>query len=266
VILENQVVTKVQHHSATELLRSTQGGSERLQDLPFHEELTINVADSGYGKARYLSVIGACGNTVVVVRLAGNRKLYKVMPEGSGSSRRGHPKWFGEVFDLKDETTWGKPDEEICVEATTRKGKILRVTIERWHGLLMRGKEDAPMHNRPFDLVRCLVFDEGVKGSTSENWWEICCLAYIQLWLATSLSEKIPRPWEKYKPEFKNRTIPGPSQVQRDFARIVRAFGTPAVSPKPRGNSPGRKKGYFPRRRIPRTVVYKEHSPPKKVA
>ena len=38
------------------------------------------------------------------------------------------------------------------------------------------------------------------------------------------------------------------------------------ISPKPRGNSPGRKKGYSPGRRVPRNVIYKGGSPPKKVA
>ena len=281
------------------------------KDLPFHEQLTVNVADAGYSTARYLSVIGAYGNNVVVARLAGNRKLYRMISDAPGRSGRGHPKWFGEVFDLKDETTWGKPDEEVITEIITRKGTVLQVKIERWNNLLMRGKKDAPMHNRPFDLVRCRVFnDKGelvfkrplwltVLGSRrgeistehvyeayrrrydlehffrfgknkllldrfrtstvehEENWWELCCLAYTHLWLAASLSEKIPRPWEKYKPEFRNRTIPGPAQVQRDFVRIIRAIGTPAVSPKPRGNSPGRKKGHLQARRIPRTVIYK---------
>jgi hypothetical protein len=75
-----------------------------------------------------------------------------------------------------------------------------------------------------------------------ENWWQIVQLAYIQLWLARSLAVALPRPWERYLPPPE----PGcaaPATVQRNFERIIQEIGTPAQSPKPRGNSPGRTKG-----------------------
>ena len=75
-----------------------------------------------------------------------------------------------------------------------------------------------------------------------ENWWQIVQLAYIQLWLARSLAEALPNPWERYLPQPE----PGcaaPSTVQRNFERIIRQIGTPAQPPKPRHNSPGRAKG-----------------------
>ena len=75
-----------------------------------------------------------------------------------------------------------------------------------------------------------------------ENWWQIVQLAYVQLWLARSLTEALPYPWERYLPPPE----PGcadPATVQRNFERIIREIGTPAQPPKPRGNSPGRAKG-----------------------
>lgn len=38
-------------------------------------------------------------------------------------------------------------------------------------------------------------------------------------------------------------TTQRPSQVQRDYGRIIRGIGTPAPIPKPRGKSPGRQLG-----------------------
>lgn len=85
-----------------------------------------------------------------------------------------------------------------------------------------------------------------------ENWWQIVQLAYLQLWLARFLVEQIPRPWERYLPQFKTG-LASPSVAQRGFGRIIRQFGTPAQPPKPRGYSPGRVKGVRlrPRERAP---------------
>ncbi|MGB0383716.1 MAG: transposase [Ardenticatenaceae bacterium] len=75
-----------------------------------------------------------------------------------------------------------------------------------------------------------------------ENWWQIVQLAYTQLWLAGPLAQHLPRPWEKYLPHPEGQ-IPSPSQVQRDFGRIIRQLGTPANSPKVRHKGTGRSKG-----------------------
>ncbi|WP_286019544.1 hypothetical protein, partial [Candidatus Venteria ishoeyi] len=42
-------------------------------------------------------------------------------------------------------------------------GRKLQVKLQRWNNLLMRGKIDAPMYEKPFDLVRCQVFDQQDK-------------------------------------------------------------------------------------------------------
>ena len=290
-------------------------------NLPFAGEFTVEAVDSYYSRARYMNLVGGYDNHVVLARLAANRVLYRkpVLIEGVPVSK-GHPKWYGESFDLKDETTWGNSDEEATIEFHTHKERLLRVKLERWNDLLMRGKRDAPMHEHLFDVVRCRVFDEqgnlvfkrpmwlmllgkrrrevsliqAYEGyrqrfdiehffrfgknrllfgqyQTSEieheeNWWELTCLAYTQMYLAAPLATNQPKPWERYLPQLKERRIPGPGQVQRDFRRIIRQFGTPACSPKRRGNSPGRIKGESPGARPRRPVVFKSKSSPKKAA
>jgi hypothetical protein len=89
-----------------------------------------------------------------------------------------------------------------------------------------------------------------------ENWWQIVQLAYVQLWLARSLAEALPNPWERYLP-LPEPGCASPATVQRDFERIIRQIGTPAQPPKPRGNSPGRAKGDKPPPR-PRQPVIKK--------
>jgi hypothetical protein len=89
-----------------------------------------------------------------------------------------------------------------------------------------------------------------------EKWWLLVHLAYLQLWIAHPVAQAVPRPWEPPRPAEPGQPLTA-TQVQRDFARIIRQFGTPAAAPKRRGNSPGRPKGrVLPRRPRP-AVVYK---------
>jgi len=89
-----------------------------------------------------------------------------------------------------------------------------------------------------------------------EKWWHIAHLAYLMLWVAHPLAQHLPRPWEKYLPKSKQKVIT-PAIVQRDFSRLISQLGSPARLPKPRGKSPGRKKGQRLARRPRHSVVYK---------
>lgn len=289
-------------------------------ELPFANELTVNVVDSAYSKAFYLSPVGAYDNHVEIARVASNRVFYRTPQSDKQTEGAGHPTWYGMPFDLKNAATWGKPDNEAVKTCTTHTGRELTVNLQRWHDLLMHGKRNAPMHERPFDLIRCQVFDtQGnsvfkkamwllVQGKRrrevstvtvyeayrqrydmehffrfgknnllidklqtpdsvhEENAWELGCLAYIQLALASPLSAALPRPWEVNLPQWKERRLPTPAQVQRDFPRIIREFGTPARSPKPRGISSGRQKGTSPGVRPRQPIVFKGRAPPSAVA
>lgn len=95
-----------------------------------------------------------------------------------------------------------------------------------------------------------------------ENWMTLVQLATVQLWLARDLASLRLRPWERYLPS-RTSGVASPSQVQRDWERIMRQIGTPARSPKRRGNSPGRAKGtrLAPRKRQP--VINKGQKQPK---
>lgn len=89
-----------------------------------------------------------------------------------------------------------------------------------------------------------------------EKWWQLGHIAYAQLWIARHVVDALPRPWERNLPAMKQRLI-SPALVQRDFARIIRQLGTPAQPPKPRGISPGRRKGTKLPKRLRRKVVVK---------
>lgn len=89
-----------------------------------------------------------------------------------------------------------------------------------------------------------------------ERWWHIVHIAYAMLWIARHLAQYLPRPWEKYLPAFKIKTI-SPNLVQRDFERLIQQLGTPAQPPKSRGKSSGRILGTKLPPRPPHFVVRK---------
>jgi hypothetical protein len=89
-----------------------------------------------------------------------------------------------------------------------------------------------------------------------ENWLTLVQLATVQLWLARDLTGIRLRPWERYLPQ-RASGVASPSQVQRDWERIIRLIGTPAQPPKRRGNAPGRAKSACPEHR-PRQPVIKK--------
>jgi hypothetical protein len=89
-----------------------------------------------------------------------------------------------------------------------------------------------------------------------ENWFVLVQLATVQLWLACEVAGVRLRPWERYLPQ-RASGVASPSQVQRDWERIIRQIGTPAQPPKRRGNAPGRAQGTRLERRPRQPVVKK---------
>lgn len=133
-----------------------------LQDnqMPFHRQLSVHVADSAYSAVEHLGRVGHLPDLVTVTRAAENRVFYRQSLPPEGGRPQGHPTWYGAPFNLKDPRTWGTPDATAETTFTTKKGRRYRVQLQGWHNLLMRGKRDLPMHCYPFTLIRAVVLDE----------------------------------------------------------------------------------------------------------
>ena len=95
-----------------------------------------------------------------------------------------------------------------------------------------------------------------------EYWWKFVPLAYVQLYLARQLADVLPKPWERYLPEYKDASQKTglektPSQTQRSFANILEMIGTPAKTSVPRGNPKGREFGVKPDKREAHPIHFK---------
>ena len=137
-----------------------------------------------------------------------------------------------------------------------------RYDVEHFRGamLLARAIARAGAFRVRFGKQRLLMTAyQTPEVEHEENWWQLTQLAYVQLWLARYLAERMPRPWERYLPRYTTESSKeaSPSEVQRDFGRIIQEIGTPAKVLKPRGKSKGRAKGERPEQRKRQQVIKK---------
>ena len=77
-----------------------------------------------------------------------------------------------------------------------------------------------------------------------------------QLWLAKDIIKDYHLPWQK--PQTQDNLTPG--RVAQSMLSLLMEIGTPAISPKPRGKSPGWKKDKKRKKRTRYPVVKKRQS------
>jgi len=161
------------------------------ENLPFHTALCVNAEDSGYSGVPHLGAVADLENLVTVVRLPGNRVVYRQPePLTEGKQPVGHPTWYGKPWRLKDSETWGPPDETAQTSFTTRKGRTYTVELQGWHDLVRRGKKDVPMYQYPFTLVRARVLDTDGKPIHQHELWLLVIgarrhkLSLVEIWEA----------------------------------------------------------------------------------
>ena len=92
--------------------------------LPLAHELSVEVVDSHYSQAGYLSPVGGYEHHVVISRLAANRTLYRAPPPSTDTGP-GHPLWYGETVKLSQAETLGPPDDTAELDWYSRSGAPL---------------------------------------------------------------------------------------------------------------------------------------------
>jgi hypothetical protein len=159
--------------------------------LPFHDDLCVQVADSGYSGLAFLGQVAPLPNVVTIVRLPGNRILHHPpAPEADAPKTAGHPTWYGERFDLSDPQSWGAPDAVAQTTFTTQQGRTLTVQLQGWHNLRRRGKQGLPMHRHPCTLVRARIVDANGQPVYHRELWLLVLgarrgeLSLVEVWEA----------------------------------------------------------------------------------
>ena len=152
--------------------------AEQIQHLlsdetfAFHNQLCVAVVDSALSAITFLGPTKPLNNLVTIARSRSNRVFYRKPPKSATRrKKRGHPKWYGQRFDLKDKATWTAPDVMETVGHTTRRGRQLTIHLKGWHNLLTRGTREHAMHDHPFTLIRIDVSDAAGQPVFSHPLW-----------------------------------------------------------------------------------------------
>jgi hypothetical protein len=170
----------------------------------------------------------------------------------------------------KEERTHEHPFDLLKVTVTDKKGKPvyrrpLWVIIVGARRREIYSKDAHIAYGRRYDIEHffrfgkqrlLLVNSQTCETHHEESWHWVGLLAYNMLYHARFLASAVRYPWEKKKVQVLS-SIERPSQVQRDYRRIIRKIGTPAPIPKPRGKSPGRQLGNKIGERSDRPVIRK---------
>ena len=148
VVAQKQLKTILNHSSA-----------------PWKGKLSVLVVDSLYSQRGFLGEQVKEENLVTISRIRSNRVFYhQFIPPEETAKSVGHPRWYGDKFDLKDETTWSEADEVIHSTFTTYRGREFNLKLSCWNQLLMRGTQNYKMHKHPFRLLQVVVSDD--QGQT----------------------------------------------------------------------------------------------------
>jgi hypothetical protein len=270
-------------------------GIEQLRAvLPLIKREVIVLADRWYAVACFVQACRELG-CAALIRLKRNRKVYRPAPPRTG--KRGAPCKHGPLFQGTRPETYGPADAEwegidehgkrVVVscwrglhfrEAPQTEGSRIRVQREaardskrdpreRW--FIWTGTTDIPLeqvrtwyrkrfsqeHGYRF-LKQDLLWQQAHLRTPEqmERWsWMVAC-ACNQLLLSKQLGQAVLRPWES-----KPRAVT-PRQVRRVMPSILSHLGTPAKPPKPRGKSPGWRKGRK-RTPAPRFAVVRKPKP-----
>lgn len=131
------------------------------------DELIAIAGDSDYSGVEYLYENQQYDNLVCVSRVRSDRTFHlphiasdEELLEKKGKG--GRRKQYGKKFKLPDSTTWHAPSEEVRFEETNKKGETYIVQMERWDGMIMKGKNKPKrmaMYKHPFSLIRITSID-----------------------------------------------------------------------------------------------------------
>lgn len=255
---------------------------EQLKALKPHfgTRRVIILADRWYATPEFVRACQDLGYSVLL-RLKSNRRLYRVPLR---RYKNGRPPLDGPLFQGKRPETHGQADTVWCERDQADRS----TSISRWNHLhfkedrhlevsVIRVEREAAKGSKRDPRVSWFVLIDDVvplpqvakhyaRRFSQEHgyrfvkqdllwtrahvrtpaqmllWSWVVALAMNQLYLARDLGQEMRQPWE-----LNGRPVT-PRQVRRVMPAILLQVGTPARPCQPRGKSPGRPKGFHPKR------------------
>ncbi|MEO6723922.1 MAG: NF041680 family putative transposase [Blastocatellia bacterium] len=150
-------------------------------------------------------------------------------PSARGSRRDPRVVWLGYCGQQK-----------LPAQDATWRQYLSRYVIEHWYRFIKQSLNwTLPQLSTP---------------EQSQLWSSLLLIASWQLWLARTVAQDNPRPWQKPQPPEKMT----PGRVQLGMNGVLAGIGTPAEAPKARGKSPGWPVGRIRTKRTRYAVIKKQ--------
>jgi hypothetical protein len=271
----------------------------QLKQVSQHiKQKVLVVLDSEYGNGSW---VNQTEDLLVskLMRIRSNSCLWSKPDSYSGIGR---PKKHDKKFKLNDSTTWWSADEIVEVDdpklgklrisrwdelhfrsssphnmsliqveriKPTQSGKKHRCLWLVWVGERFLELRDIwSQYARRFGVDHWYRFAKQrlhwtlpsfSTAQQSARWSDLMPLMTWQLWLAKDLVAECHLPWQSSQ----NNLTPG--RVAQSMFSLLVEIDTPAISPKPRGKSPGWKQGEKRSKRKSYPIAKKSHSRAKKL-
>lgn len=137
------------------------------EELPFHEELTVNTLDSSYCTPEYVVDTYNQPNLVNIIRIANNRNVWKQLSAEEVAARRAENKTnkgansvYGVKYNLGEVADWelaADIQEEFGIKLSNGKNALVKIQI--WEDMMIRTKRGKNMKDKPFRLVQIQLVD-----------------------------------------------------------------------------------------------------------
>jgi hypothetical protein len=124
----------------------------------FSDDLVVNALDSAYCNCGYIYPVGGQKKLVNIIRIASNRKVYHSF-KGIVRTGKGAKNKYADVFKLNNPATHTSADKTEPFEVTLKNGRKCNVIINQWNNMLLRGKRNQIMYDKPFNLIAIRLTD-----------------------------------------------------------------------------------------------------------
>jgi len=122
----------------------------------FETDLVVNALDSAYCNIGYAYSTNSIENLVSIVRIAGHRNVFHCYT-GELKTGKGAKNKYGKRFKLSEVDTLPNQTEQF--EFTMKNGRKCNVLVKQWKDMIIKGKRNKKMYNKPFNLVSVQLTD-----------------------------------------------------------------------------------------------------------
>ncbi len=166
---------KVPHNEKSNEFAARQIRLMLVDEELFGNNLVVNTLDCAYNNIGYVYPTHDIANLVNLIRMAGNRNVFNTY-KGEIKTGKGAKNKYGKIFKLPDKETHTPPDLTEQFEWNMQNGRKCTVFAKQWNNMIISGKHDKKMYDKPFNLISIQLIDNDTdKPVYKKTLWLTLC-------------------------------------------------------------------------------------------